>query len=66
MRALQFTDKTEMKKKLGVGLTFHDESPSSPSLKFASVPSEFDQKASDLGEMIYRKQIRNLDGYFVR
>ena len=42
-----------MKKKIGVSLTFHDETPSSPSLKFASVPSEFDQKATDLGMIRY-------------
>ena len=42
--------KKEMKKKLGMGLTFHDETPSTPSLKFATVPSEFHQKPADHGK----------------
>ena len=41
-----------MKKKLGVGLTFHDETPSTPSAKFASVPSEFHQKPTEQGNSI--------------
>ena len=44
--------KAEMKKKLGVGLTFHDETPSTPSAKFASVPSEFQQKSMEQGNSV--------------
>ena len=39
-----------MKQKIGVSLTFHDETPSTASQKYASVPSEFDQRTVHTGE----------------